>query len=192
MKKMVIGALIALAAVAAAGAWQLSAQGDEAALLREANRHFAGFETKVSLPNGQRVAATGPSRDQIRLELFKQHLARKAKTQNPALYNEAREVFAKAGPVQVTLTVTDPVSGVETERTYVESEGKVCHLQPGIEEVRPVADALKAHPCLRLSAQAEPVHIAKFAIQALTDDQFRVAFERQWRELVAKHHLAAR
>lgn len=189
MKKIAIGAMIALSVIAGAGIWQLRAQGDEAALLREANQHFAGFETKVSLPSGQRVAATGPARDQIRLELFKQHLARKAKTQNPALYDEAREAFAKAGPLQITLTVTDPVSGVETEKTYVESEGTACRLQPGIDEVRQVAEALKAHPCLRL--EAEPSHSVKISAQTLEGEPFRIAFERHWRELVAKRHLAA-
>jgi hypothetical protein len=190
VKKMAIGALIALAAVAGAGAWLLSAQGDEAALLREANRHFAGFETKVSFPNGQRVAATGPARDQIRLELFKQHLARKEKTANPTLYNEAQEAFANAGPVQVTLTVTNPVSGVETEKTYVESKGRACHLQPGVEEVRSVADALRAHPCLKL--ESEPSHSVKISAQTLEGEPFRIAFERDWRELVAQRHHAAR
>jgi hypothetical protein len=186
VKKMAIGAMIALSTIAGAGIWRLRIQGDDEALLREANRHFAGFETKISLPTGQRVAATGPARDQIRLELFKQHLARKEKTQNPALYNEAREAFAKAGPMQVTLTVTDPVSGVETEKTYVESKGRACHLQPGVDEVRSVVDALRTHPCLRLDA--EPTHSVKISAQTLEGEGFRFSFERHWRELVAIRH----
>lgn len=161
-------------------------------LLEMANKHFAKHDTKVSLPNGNKVTLEGRERDLIRVEIYKRFLAKKLLSENPSLRRKAEEEFREGSPLLVKIVDTDALTGLEKVQEFGEPNGKRCHLTP-MKETRKVADLIEAHPCLRtrlgkldgsqaVSIESEPLAGARYAAE----------LETHWKEVATQHFLAKR
>ena len=144
-------------------------------MLIEANKHFAGFETKVSLPNGAKVAVSAGQRDEIRVELFKNYLAKKAMKEEPALREQIMKEFQEKNPMMISLIIKDPLTGIESTKEFIEMKGKDCALILTESKKSTVGNAIHEHPCLKSKlTMAEESQMLTIVTASLAPERLKI------------------